>query len=676
MTDDNKQPVESNIIKTGFLIIATISFVIPIIYFTLTAPPISVLESINKTSLHRENIGEFYQWNILLQLVAVIALLLLLYFTVTINISKIYHKLITGFSAFKSQIVLSEVIIKCVIILFTLAALSAIIMMLYYDCCDWWIIVSGRLSSPAELLNFRNILIGIVGIATLIFTGWRTYIADQQKESQVKQTKIAEGRRLGERFDNAVEALSKNLDESSFPAHLGAISGLRSLATDSAVNTQRCLDIICSCNQWMEGYLDEFAKERRKFPYSHLLLNEHNRIAKNNKIGHVTLLHEKCSQESLTSTLNKGEKITLLHEKRSQEALVAISHILKKISTNDPKKLKKLKFHNKMLCGISLSNLKLDGIDFQNTYLVAADMYNVSLNKAKLNLANLQKTYLEKASLRGASLRRANLKISDLWDANLQGAFLWKAKLQGASLSRANLQGSFLNNSNLQNAYLGGANLQGTFLKNIDLEGALLINTMLQGAFLNNSNLSNTMVLGCNLYGTKLNNVKSKNIIFNDISDAGHIKDNDRREKYLDSICQDMKLRLTRFFKHRMKAAWYAMDHHKKPNGLDIIKGNSITLEYKDGTYYISEDDLVILKGRLQKMVNERGIGFLYDMKNSLLLLNNQPKGEIGLTMELFKGHALTYKSFSLINKLQKIADKLIESNKKENNKKPHNLEW
>ena len=496
---------------------------------------------------------------------------------------------------------------------------------------SWWNILFARLSSPDEPLNFRNMLIGIAGVVTLAFAWWRLRITDQQKDTQVKQTgshirqtesyieqtKIESDRRLSERFDNAVKALSQKLEESSFPAHLGAISSLRVLAIDSPKNTQRCLDIICSCNQWMDGYMNEFIEAGSQTPYSALLLNEYNRIAnKKNK-----------------------DKITILHEKRSQEALVAINNILEKISTDNPQQIKTLKFYNKMLCGISLSGLKLDGIDFRNTYLVAASLDKTSLNRANLHRTNFQGASLENTELRGASLDFAELQRASLEGAELQGASLWSSKLQKAYLIRANLQGADIRYTNLQEV--------------------LLINAQLQGATMHEVNLSNAILLDCNLYSTTLKNIKSKNIIFNNIVGVGYIKDKEKRSRWLDDVCKFINSYDIKPFRKQMEVAWQAMEKNQKPDGLDIIEGSSIVTKDSKGMYDINEENLTNLKEVWQNRVKEKGTKFLWDIRFYILLLDIRAN----YITELLNEDISQNKNVNLANKLKFLIDQLIENN-------------
>ena len=640
MTDENKQPAEFKITKEGLLIVAIISLVILIVYFTLTVADMSVFISLDKDNSNK--------WGDVLWLLTGVALLLLLYLVVTNRFYGVYRKLIDRYIAFVDQTTQSSQKTQFIMMVIIIA-LAVVARELYSICSTRWIILSARLSSPAEPLNLRNILIGIAGAVTLGFAWRRLRIADQQKDAQVKQTEshirqteshirqtesyieqtkarvkqteIESDRRLSERFDTAVAALSKDLNENTFPAHLGAISSLRALAIDSPENTQRCLDIICSCNQWMDGYMNEFIKAGSLTPYSSLLLNEDNRIAK-------------------TDDPNKKNQITLLHEKRSQEALVAISHILTEISVESVERLKGLKFHNKMLCGISLDNLKLNDINFRNTHLVAASLRSTSLNRANLIRANLQGASLERAELRGASLNSAELQEASLERAELQGASLWYAKLQGAHLKRTNLQETDLRYANLQEA--------------------LLINAQLQGAKIHDVDLSYAMLLDCNLYGATLKDIKGKNIIFNDIVKIGDIESEDKRKKYLDDICQHLKPTNIKSFREKMGAAWKAMENNQRPDGLEVIKEKSIVTKDSQGMYDIREEDLTSLEERWKKLVNEKGTKFLWDIRLSILSLGLLSYRHIDIANKKLDKDVAQNKNIILANTLRELTRQII----------------
>ena len=664
MTNYNQQSDVYKRIKKWFLIGVFVGPIFLIFYFTLTDSSLSTSNSFNKTSLNQNVTTISYNWRALLLAIAGIAFLPLCYLVATKKLNKIYNELTNKYISFESQIQFPEKEKGLAINLVVVVALILFFVGISFNCCGWWHILSTqlstRLSHSDEPLNMRYILIGITGTITFILTGSYVYITDQNRI-------LDKGRRFDERFDNAVAALSKELNESSLPSHLGAISSLSALASTGSENTQRCLDIICSCNQWMEGYIDEFIDKKNNGPYSFWLLKEDNRIANKNNEGTVTLLQEK----------------------RSQQALVAISHILTKISDSNPQQLKELKFYNKMLCGINLSNLKLDGINFNNTYLVAATLDKTSLNKAKLNEVNLQEASLKDTNLQGAHLRYANLQGTSLFDvklqrtflrctdlrganlngANLQGASLLDVKLQRASLNYANLQGASLDSTKMQRVSLYSAKLQGIVLMDSDLQEGLLINTELQGAIIDNIVLSNAILLDCNLYGATLSNIRSENIIFNDIMDIGNIKDKKRRKKYINNMNYDMEGDKVKSFTQRMESAWQAMENNQEPDGLEAIRVNSIITKDSRGMYDISGKHLTNLKERWQKLVDDKDVNLLRNMSTSLLLLVNELSRYTDITPEYAHEDPSIYKNDNLVNKLRSLIERLIKNNRLQKDK-------
>ena len=160
MTDENKQQAEFRITKIGLLIVAIISLVILIIYFTLTVADMSVFKSLDKDNSNK--------WGDVLWLLTGVALLLLLYLVVTNRFYGVYRKLIDRYIAFEDQTVqFSQK--KQFIMMVIIIALAVVARELYSICGTRWVILSARLSSPAEPLNLRNILIGIAGAVTLGF---------------------------------------------------------------------------------------------------------------------------------------------------------------------------------------------------------------------------------------------------------------------------------------------------------------------------------------------------------------------------------------------------------------------------------------------------------------------------------------------------------------------------
>lgn len=371
-------------------------------------------------------------------------------------------------------------------------------------------LIFARLSSADEILNMRNLTIGLVGIISLVLAGRRavamerqTEVMEKRREQDRQELQITEARRLDERFIEAVKLLSQKLDEINYPSHLGAIISLRDLAIDDEKYTQRCIDVICSCNQWMEEYLEIFSTKNPYVPYSKYQFIEDGRV----------------------SDKTKKDGITIHHERRSQSALMAITSILINLGNNSSLKhlLSQLNFQGKMLCGINLYGAEIAGINFIKAYL------------------------------NGANLSRVNMQGSALIWANLQGANLHKAGLQGANLSYANIRGA-----NLCSAQMQGANLQSA-----NLLGSGLIFASLQGADLTETNLRGSILLGANLYGSIISDTNFTGVLFDEISDKYHIQDAPQREIFINDICDEIYDSNEREkFVRRMTNAWEETDEN------------------------------------------------------------------------------------------------------------------
>ena len=368
-----------------------------------------------------------------------------------------------------------------------------------------WLFIPKRLSNLDEPLNIRNIVIGVFGLISLIFLWWRNKIADNN-------FKLEEIKRLDIRFDMASKALSETLKPATYSLHIEAITTITQLAHDNKDLIQRCLDVICNCNEWMRPYVDEFKCGPTDKCYSEIEIF--------NDISPVINKSTK-NKDKNNNLKNKNKyKASLVEQKRSQKALCAIAEILRKISNDERKmnitstRLSDLNFSTKILCGINLRRLHLEGIDLNEAYLNGADLREANLNNAKLqdaklNGANLSEIKLRKANLTGAHLigsilLRANLSRANMYSAELQSANLFRAKLSGAILSKSNLQFANLNNSLLFGANLDYAKLQGAQLRKAQLVGASLRKTHLEGSNMKLANLQATYFYETQLLGANL----------------------------------------------------------------------------------------------------------------------------------------------------------------------------
>ena len=472
-----------------------------------------------------------------------------------------------------------------------------------------------RLSELDEPLNIRNMLLSFAGVVGLGLAGWRSWVGERQtratEERRVEERRAEqrnEERRLDERFADAVKSLAQGLNETSYPAHLGAIVALRDLAIDNNNYTQRCLDILCSCNQWMEEYLGKFSCNEYTTCFANRRLTDSNRI-----------VPTKSDQENL---------IKLEHERRSQQSLNSVATILDKISKKDNKiyGIRNIDLSGKTLCGINLSNSKIAGINLENAYLNGASFEDANLRKAKLYKAQLRGAYMigaqmqnvniTSAQLQGANLMfaqmqqanlsHANLQRANLINVNLQVSVLRFAQLQGADCKEVKMQGSYCHNVQLQGADLSEAQMQGTDLCNAQMQGANMTATNFQGADLTRADISGSRLLESNLYGVTITGTKFVNVMFDEISNQGHIKEQDEREEFINDIRDNFHFAFQeKAFIKRIKDAWDKTDNEVIPEGLDALHQASILKQDSEGSWIIIPSKIRGLKAFYRELVTK-----------------------------------------------------------------------
>ncbi len=438
-------------------------------------------------------------------------------------------------------------------------------------CCsrnNAWHCFFERISLLSEPLNIQNLLVGIVGIFGLSLLWIRT-------GDQIRKTKIEMDRRLDERFDGAVNALSKPLTSDSYPAHLGAISSLTLLAIDSPDNTQKCLDVLCSCNDWMGDYLDKFSnkyKEETIDKYKYLMVEYIVKVTGNkdysdevdltlesfdelnyeypsdmpNKGAELYPYKRLTESNRIANNLAVGKIVSILEEKRSQVVLRAVKEILIALST---KNKSSLDFKNKFLCGIDLSNwlakdsqkyINLDNIDLSHSYLNGVFMFNVQIKRANLKksdmsgamlfLSNAYKTNFRSAELENAWLFRTKLESAELNHAKMQHSHINSCNLQGTQLRHAALDMSAISDSQMQGIDLSHARMmfinfmrhEGLGQNNLYMQGANLSCARLQGADFRSADMRGVNLSGSSLLGTNFESADlSYSIMINPIQLLG-----------------------------------------------------------------------------------------------------------------------------------------------------------
>lgn len=121
---------------------------------------------------------------------------------------------------------------------------------------------------------------------------------------------------------------------------------------------------------------------------------------------------------------------------------------------------------------LDASGVHLDGVDFQYFDLRAVKMDRSTFTNVHLLNSNLRDNNLGKANLTGAMLLGANLRETSFYGANLTEAFLLEANLTRATFINANLTRTFLAEANLKRADFDDAILTKTILKRANLKGA------------------------------------------------------------------------------------------------------------------------------------------------------------------------------------------------------------
>ena len=358
--------------------------------------------------------------------------------------------------------------------------------------------------------RYRDIVVLTAGMVTLILTYWRSFILQKQTDNQSEQVNIQDRTRLDEQFKQAVEFLTKEDDN----ARTGAVFMLAALAKHSPEHTQRCLDMLCSLNEWMAERLE---KESNYF----------RRYEKGKKIDKKTVWRDKIftldqasldkywrdylrpndSESAPTDETRKEARIHIAQERLSQLVIKEIEKIIAEVSEKklSDKAFKKsypqnLTLAQRFLPQINLSNLTLKKrFSFESAIMKGAYLRSAHLEGAYLRFAHLEGAHLWYAHLEGADLVSAHLEGADLGYAHLEGADLVSAHLEGADLGYAHLEGAHLWYAHLERANLEFAHLEGAHLWYAHLERANLKFAHLERAYLERANLVYAHLEGANL---------------------------------------------------------------------------------------------------------------------------------------------------------------------------------
>ncbi|MCH9665712.1 MAG: pentapeptide repeat-containing protein, partial [Gammaproteobacteria bacterium] len=148
---------------------------------------------------------------------------------------------------------------------------------------------------------------------------------------------------------------------------------------------------------------------------------------------------------------------------------------------------------------------------------------------------------------------------------------------------------------------------------------ANLTTTNFQGADLTHADISGSRLLECNLYGAKITNTEFVNVMFDEISNRGHIKEQDKREKFY-AHNNDVE------FIKRMQDAWDKTDNEETPEGLDALHKDSILKQDSEDNWIIIPSKIRYLKKLYRELFTK--IDFETDISESRIAysINNATK--------------------------------------------------
>jgi uncharacterized protein YjbI with pentapeptide repeats len=378
----------------------------------------------------------------------------------------------------------------------------------------------------------RDVVLASAALITLAFSFWRNSIFSnqiktlqkqtenqteqltlqtQQVENQTRELQIKDQTRNDEQFKQAVEMLGKA--DAGFAAQQGAVFILVALAQRSPEHTQRCVDMLCSLNEWVAERLevesDYFKREdkadKKFIPWISRVFWENNTAMTaywNRYLRHSA----ETESASINGDCTKQVLAAMNREKLSQLVVKEMRKILQSLSDSNTDKKEDeqqtLTLAQRYLPQLDGSGLLLGKmVNWQEARLPGAVLYEAQLQGAVLRRAQLQGAVLREAQLQGADLIGVQLQGADLREAQLQGAYLIGVQLQGADLREAQLQGAYLSQAQLQGADLFQAQLQGADLFQAQLQGADLYEAKLQGAVLRRAQLQGAVLYHTSLMG-------------------------------------------------------------------------------------------------------------------------------------------------------------------------------
>lgn len=366
-------------------------------------------------------------------------------------------------------------------LLFVIVFLAVLLVLIYFTKINLGEF-SKELGDKDKPFYIRNIALLLAAIGTAIFTWWKNALTQ-------KTIEVSESTRQDELFAQAVGLLERKNDLTTRKA---GVHILKDLAMTSPKHAQKCIDMLCSLNEfWMPKILTSYPNFFEHNPSFSRIKDPNSIILKNLQGQYLASVHPFFK--------NYMDDISL-----SQLVLATIPQILSHINKN-------IEFNSEYsLSHTYLCSIRLIGLDFHKfcanmdgVLLLNSDLLMANLSSAVLNSANIGSSRLDFANFNYAELSYANLSLSDLSYTQLNEVDLSNAKLNGTILCNANIV-----NSNLQRSDLTMADLSGCILKNSDFQLANLTNANLSNSDLTDADFTNAILTGADFTNTNLTNTK------------------------------------------------------------------------------------------------------------------------------------------------------------------------
>jgi uncharacterized protein YjbI with pentapeptide repeats len=384
-------------------------------------------------------------------------------------------------------------------------------------------------------MAFKEVIIGLGAIITLIFQFLREWNFNRQVKAselqtnnqtkqivnQTRELEIRDQTRNDEQFKQAVEMLGDA--EASLLKKQGAVFILVSLAIRSPDHTQRCVDMLCTLNEWMAERIeqhpdyfrlhDDQGVDEMRQPFKPWV----ERIFRRNEEFYKLYMEFSRGTRSVVGQLSESEikEVNRMMDEECLSQLVVkeMRKIAEEIArrndtyaTAHPSIRAEDKFYY-----IMPPKGKVDILNLRNRYLCQLDVSGLELHAA-INFSDsiiyamkARRTNARKADFSNARMRGADLGSGFFLEANFMKVDLSYARLHQANMAFCELEGSLLQGTEFEQALLQGAGM-----RFCQLQGASLIATSLQGANLSYSRFEGALFFGADMTASKFEEVHFK----------------------------------------------------------------------------------------------------------------------------------------------------------------------